>query len=211
MAVEEKSSSKDECYVISEIAAVTLDDSQLLALKLDSGNYLRFQPDTGAQCNVIPVHLFKQASTDVGLINVQPVKSSISAYGGSRLPVIGEVIVRVSRDGSKCKLNCKLVGSKDIRPILGRKACIGMNIIKYTDNDALNKPQTGSAPVYAVENKCQGQKCETKVSLYEKFPQAFADGVGLLEGQCHIKVDNAVNPAQHAPRRVPVATPTTAH
>ena len=34
-------------FGVEEISAVTLDDSQLVTLKLESGNYLRFQPDTG--------------------------------------------------------------------------------------------------------------------------------------------------------------------
>ena len=49
--------------------------------------------------------------------------STILAYGGSQLPVIGQVTPRVWHD---------------IRPILGRKTCIGMNIVQYTDNDAIN-------------------------------------------------------------------------
>ena len=39
----------DEVFGVEEISAVTFDDSQLVTLKLESGNYLRFQPDTGAQ------------------------------------------------------------------------------------------------------------------------------------------------------------------
>lgn len=57
----------DEIYMISEFAVVTLDDIQLVTLGLESGNYLRFQPDTGAQCNVIPVHLYKKAVNDPDL------------------------------------------------------------------------------------------------------------------------------------------------
>ena len=45
----------NEVFGVDEISAVTLDDSQLVTLKLEFGNYLRFQPDTGAQCNVVPV------------------------------------------------------------------------------------------------------------------------------------------------------------
>ena len=45
----------DEVFGVEEISAVTLDDSQLVTLKLEFGNYLRLQPDTGAQCNVVPV------------------------------------------------------------------------------------------------------------------------------------------------------------
>ena len=52
----------DEVFGVEEISAVTLDDSQLVTLKLESGNYLHFQPDTGAQSNVVPLHLYKKAT-----------------------------------------------------------------------------------------------------------------------------------------------------
>ena len=54
----------DEVFGVEEISAVTLDDSQLVTLKLESGNYLPFQPNTGAQCNVVPLHLYKKATRD---------------------------------------------------------------------------------------------------------------------------------------------------
>ena len=159
--------------MISDISAVTLDDSQLVTLKLvNSGSFLRFQPVTGAQCHIIPVHFYKQACNDEHLSNVRTVKSTISAYWGLRLPVVGEVILKVSRDETKCKLNCKLVGSEDIRPILGQKACLGMNIIRYTDNDAPNKPQTRSFPIYAVKDN---DKFLTKEQLCNQFPEVFSE------------------------------------
>ena len=76
---EELESNEDpeELYIFSDVAAVTLDDSQLVTLQLDSGNCLRFQPDTGAQCNVIPVHLYKRAANDPELRRVKPIKSAI--------------------------------------------------------------------------------------------------------------------------------------
>ena len=78
----------DEMYVVSDVAAVTLDDAQLVTLRLAFGNYLRFQPDTGAKCNVISVHLYKKAANDPDLAQVHPAKSAISAYGGSQLLVV---------------------------------------------------------------------------------------------------------------------------
>ena len=76
-----------------------MDDSQLvtLALKLESANYLRFQPDTGAQCNVIPLHLYKKTTKDVDLCNVTPVKMAIISYGGSSIPILGTGHLRVWR------------------------------------------------------------------------------------------------------------------
>ena len=55
----------DEVFGVEEISAVMLDDSQLVMLKLESGNYLRFQPNTEAQCNVVPLHLYKKATKDM--------------------------------------------------------------------------------------------------------------------------------------------------
>ena len=94
---EELESNEDpeELHIISDVAAVTLDDSQLVTLQLDSGNCLSFQPDTGAQCNVIPVHLYKRAANDPELSRVKPIKSEFLAYGGAQLPVVGQVILRV--------------------------------------------------------------------------------------------------------------------
>ena len=91
-AVEELTESDvsdGETYVISDVSAFSIDDSQLVTLQLESGNCLRFQPNTGAQCNVIPLELYKKATTDTELKKVTLSKTNISIYGGSRLPVVG--------------------------------------------------------------------------------------------------------------------------
>ena len=59
-----------------------------------------------------------------------------------------------------------------------------MKLIEYTDNDALHKPATQGAQVYAVEDALR---------------------IGELEGEYPIRLDDTVDPIQHAPRRVPVA------
>lgn len=61
---EETDTYFEETYQTEEVSAVRLDDSQLVTLKLESGSFIRFQPDTGAQCNVLPVHIYKQACND---------------------------------------------------------------------------------------------------------------------------------------------------
>lgn len=202
-AIENHSDSETEVFNTDHISSIDLDDSQQVTLRLESGNYMRFQPDTGAQCNVIPVYLYKQATKDFELKRVTPMNSQISAYGGSKLTVVGHVQIRVWRGDFKCKLDCKLVEGKAIRPLLGRKACVGMGIIKYMDNDKLNKPQTGSTKVYSVEKN--EHKPINKEEWLKKFPEVFGEGVGKLAGEHHIKVVKTVESVQHAPRRVPVA------
>ena len=175
-----------------------MDDSQLVTLRLEPGNYLQFQPNTGAQCNVIPVDLYKKATKDYKLERVTPLNTQLAAYGGSKLKVVGQVHIQVWRDNHKWQLNCKLVDSKAIRPLLGQKACMGMKTIQYMDNDEINKPQTGNSLVYSLESKPEMPL--TREKLIEQYPEIFSDGVGKLAGEHHIRIDSSVDPVQHAPR-----------
>ena len=55
--------SDSEVFYADHISAVDLNDSQLVTLKLESRNYLHFQPDTGVQCTVIQVeYAFEHSS-----------------------------------------------------------------------------------------------------------------------------------------------------
>ena len=177
-----------------------LDDSQFVTLRLESGSYIRFQVDTGAQCNVIPVDVYKKATRDTSLAKVTPTHAQVTAYGGGTLPVIGAVLLRVWRGDFRCRLDFKLINCAGIRPLLGRKACLGMKLVTYLDNDELHKPVTGDAPVYALE----GSSPLTIEQLLNKHSNVFGPGVGLLNGKYHIVLDGQVPPVQHPPRRVPV-------
>ena len=182
------------------VAGGNLDDSQLVTLRLESGCHIRFQVDTGAQCNVVPLGIYNKATKDTQLKQVTPTLMHITAYGATPLPVLGTVILRVWRGDFSCRLDCKLVDGHDIRPLLGRKACIGMKIVSYLDNDQMNKPETRGAPVYALEAALP----QPVKQLTEMYPEVFSGGVGRLEGQYHIRIDESVPPVQHAPRHVAV-------
>ena len=76
-----------------EVSAVALDDSQLVTLRLESGSQIRFQADTGAQCNVVPLEIYKKATKDFSLTQMTPAQTQITAYGGTVLPVVGNVLL----------------------------------------------------------------------------------------------------------------------
>ena len=134
------------------------------------------------QCGTPECH--KKATNDLTLAQV----IGITAYGGTTLPVVGTVLLRVWRGDYHCLLNCKLVDRTDIRPLLG----LGMKIVSYLDN----KPQTGGAPVYAI-----GEPGPLSIQqLMEQYPTVFGEGVGELDGHYHITLDESVAPIQHAPR-----------
>ena len=90
---------------------------------------MRLQADTGAQCNVVPLELYKKATNDRQLAKVNSTKTRITAYLGTTLPVVVTVLLLVQRGDLQCQLDCKLVNRSDIKPILGRKACLGLMIV----------------------------------------------------------------------------------
>jgi len=152
--------------------------------------------------------LYKKAAKDVSLKHVKTYRTAIAAYGGSRIPVVGQVQIHVSRRDNEGFLDYKLVNSTEIRPLLGRKACIEMKVIKYTDNDELHKPDTGSAPVYTVDSTSEEVSNHAPLSkddFPQKYRKAFRANVGKMEGEYRIRIDTEVDPVQNAPRRVPVA------
>ena len=145
--------------------------------------------------------MYKKTAKYVALVHITPKPSHIMAYGGTTLPVVGTALLQVWRGEFICRLECKVVDRTDIRQLLGRKACIGMKIVIYLNNDEL-KPDTGHSPVYALGHPAPMSTDQ----LIQKHPQVFSPwpGVGLLEEKYHIKLDPSVSPVQHAPRRVPV-------
>jgi len=97
-----------------EVAPVLLDDTQLVTLKLKSGNYVRFQADTGAQFNVIPLAVYKKTTGDFILSHVMPAQTTITAYGGHLITITATTLLKVWGGDYHCKLNCKLIDSNRI-------------------------------------------------------------------------------------------------
>ena len=85
-----------------------------MTLKVESGNFTRFENDTGARCNVLPVHMYKKATGDFDLKQVNPAKSSIVSYDGGNIEVLGTVKIQVWRVSFTCLLLCRLVESNSV-------------------------------------------------------------------------------------------------
>ena len=95
-----------------EAYAVHPAPDRFVTLKLkNSGNFMTFQLDTGADCNVIPVHLYKQATGDVMMVNVKPSdnRPTIVAFGGTKLSLRGQVMLPVSRGKTRCTPRCSSI------------------------------------------------------------------------------------------------------
>ena len=144
---------------------------------------MKFQLDTGAECNVVPLSLYKKATGDVKLKNVMSTDDEIVAFHGSKLKLTGQVFLTVSQGNTKCTLHCNLA-DVNVHPLLGQKACIDLQLIRVLDSDDVNQPNTDGHPVFAIE---RGDQALSKQQLVKKFPKVFTDNVRKLEGQYHIK------------------------
>ena len=71
-----------------------------------------------------------------------------------------------------------------------------MKVIKYLDDDAIHKPETGSTPVYTLEPAGP----VSVEQLQREHPEVFGAGVGRLEGKYRIALDSSIQPVQHPPR-----------
>ena len=70
-SVYEASCSENIVYQPQEASSVQPATGRVAMLKLrNSGNYMKFQLDTGAECNVVWLHLYEKATGDVKLSNV---------------------------------------------------------------------------------------------------------------------------------------------
>ena len=61
----------------------------------------------------------------------------------------GRVLLPVSRGDTRCTLCCNLVDA-EVRPMLGRKACVGMKLIQVLDSDDVSRPNTDGHSVFAM-------------------------------------------------------------
>lgn len=116
MQVVDNPESDPQVFHADPITAIVLDDSQLVMLKLKSGNYLPFL--LGAQCTIILVELYGKATKDYELEQATPLNTHLKAYRGSKLTVH----ICMWCDNFKYQLDCKLVDNNVIRPLLVRKA-----------------------------------------------------------------------------------------
>ena len=200
----------EECFTVYEVhASRQLDDDEQVTLKANTGKYIRFQINTGAQYNVISLQTYRSLTDDYKLVDVdQTTDAAIFNYDGTHLAVVGKVCLQLSRRGKQYRLHCRVVNGKRFRSILGRRSAITMQLINMCDNDQIHMPDTRGAEVLLAG--LTNQKLLTKSDVMNQYPAVFSDGVGRLAGEYNIEIDSSVPPVQHAPRRVPVALPSEA-
>ena len=78
--------------------------------------------------------------------------------------------------------------SRCCRPILGKSACEGMGVVEIKDSDAIWRPHTSGGQVFSVKDVMSSSKPLTKEQVVEMFSDVFYEGLGLLEGEYHMRL-----------------------
>ena len=137
--------------------------------------------DTGAQCNVLPYHVYKQISRKP----LKASKSRLVSYSGHRLNTVGKVTLLVSTKNKYIPLEFEIVKNKSM-PILGLKACLELNLISRLYSLNLNS------------------KTATTEEILDSYSDVF-EGLGCLPTEYKIRLDKNAKPVVNPPRKIPYA------
>ena len=78
-------------FGVLQVSAIHLRPEQTITLQLSSKNAIRFQIDNGADCNVLPLHVYRSATGDHELQKVKPSTTTLWAFGQKRVHTLSEV------------------------------------------------------------------------------------------------------------------------
>ena len=143
-----------------------------------NGQKLTFRLDTGADCNVLPLSLLNQVAPKHAL---QKSSFKLVTYSRHKVEPLGKALLQCEYKSEIHQLEFQIIES-NLPAILGGESCAKMGLIKR---------------LYNVEKVMN-------TDIFTEFKDVFT-GLGCVPGLHHIKVDPAVPPVIHPPRKVPIA------
>jgi len=161
------------------------------ALSIDGRN-VKFLIDCGATVNLIPYKLI----AEIGRIaEISPASTKIRMFDRSELKIAGVIRLPIA---DKVKGQCKLfdfyVADMHEQAVLGIDACRQLELISVN---------TAYVHAVRIESEVGLPSCMTERDVIAAFPSVFGGGVGRLEGEIHLDVDDSVPPVQMPLRRIP--------
>lgn len=130
--------------------------------------------DTGAQCNVLPLHVYKQISNKP----LKRSKSRLVSYSGHKLDTVGKATLLVSTKDKFVPVEFEIVKNKATPPF-GLKTCLKLNLISR---------------LFSLNNRSV-----TNEEILENYRDVF-EGLGCLSTEYQIRLDKDAKPIVHPPR-----------
>ena len=170
---------EEKTLFIGEVEINTVDNKWKAVLETNHTN-IEYKIDTGADANVISYEDFKSLKVKPKL---NPTKVKLSAYNGTKIPVKGKCILRITHKNQKETPVLFIVADIKSTPILGHKTSTSLNLIKRM----LEVKRNAATPEY--------------LDLYK---ECFGE-LGCLSTVHHIEINEDSKPVIHPPRKVPYA------
>ena len=170
---EQSESDPDEMYL--DMVKTTSGEDWEVDLVINDKK-VRFKIDTGAQCNVIPESIYRQADAQI-----EKSKAKLVTYGGQCLKPMGKCQLLTEYKRRFHHVEFQVLNQK-ATPLLGLTTCVKLGLIKR---------------IREIKTR-QSQEIRTE------YADVF-EGLGRFEGEQRIKIRADAQPIIHAPRRVPVA------
>lgn len=147
----------------------------ITTVRVNNSKDVTFQLDSGATCNLISLKVFLSILENPKVLYLKKTSATLKMYNGSTMYPLG-----------KCTLGCtKREVSKDVD-----------FFIKIMVSDIAN-----SETVSSVNDKLQAP-CGvlSKEWILKEYRDVF-EGLGCLDGQYHMEVNEIVRPVVHPPER----------
>ena len=142
------------------------------------GITVKFKLDTGAEANVLALSVYSKLKNKSSLPETSVV---LSSYGEFKVKPVGKLNLSCKVQEMEQTLRFFLVAVES-PPILGLSACQKLNFVRRVETLA--------------------QSPLTKSEIIKEFSDVFS-GLGRMEGEYHIELDDKVEPVIHPSRRVP--------
>jgi hypothetical protein len=177
---------ESETYFIDTVMNITETSANkkseiFTTLNLDQ-KQAKLKVDTGARCNVMSLKMMKQLNSNKQYDSSKLVK--LVAYGGDTFSTLGVAEFTCWYAGVKHCISFHIV-NKPVTALLGLQDTLRLNLVQLSED--VHAIKTDQAPEIVA------------------YPDLFDDKLGTLPVVYHMKLNPAVSPVVHPPRRVPVA------
>jgi len=142
--------------------------------------------------NVLPTCDYVRVTGDVKKKKLTHRRVQLVTYGGKSWSTVGECELKIRIKNKTHLLKC-LVIDLQAHPLLSLKSCEDLGLVRVLDCDQY----VNNVSVAAAEDNNDEE-------LLKEFEDVFT-GLGCLEGEYKIVMDETVRPVVRSPRRVPAA------
>ena len=132
---------------------------------------------------------------------IRPAISTLRMFDKSELQTRGMITVTVKHPRTAREYDLDFyVAARHDQPLLGFKACRQLELLKAVDEN-ICEVRASQDDMRAIDTS--RSQCLTEAEILAEYGDLF-EGIGLLEGDVHLEVDETVPPVQMPLRRLPI-------